>query len=38
MRFVPVKTPVQTLLTIHQLRKPPDSLTQLIPACLGTTM
>ena len=38
MRFVPVKPPAQTLLTTHQLRKPPDSLTQLIPACLGTTM
>ncbi|MBB6082587.1 transposase [Castellaniella defragrans] len=38
MRFVPVKPPAQTLLASHQLRKPPDSLTQLIPACLGTTM
>lgn len=35
MRFVPVKPPAQTLLASHQLRKPPDSLTQLIPACLG---
>ena len=38
MRFVPVKSPAQTLLASHQLRKPPDSLTQLIPACLGTTV
>lgn len=35
MRFVPVKPPAQTLLASHQLRKPPDSLTQLIPACLA---